>query len=166
MIKEAEKKRFHLESNEMPNKWRIREFKDSRRGEICTGKTEAYWISSGSIQMSDHHWEKPENTFLAKKGISFLRKGIWSYPITVQHVLLKREWWEGKTGCLHQHSMERRLTLSHYHWYIQPSSITWIPKSIWEKYWLKLPVLKHLILKGSESSFRGTLPKNKAMHTW
>lgn len=35
--------------------------------------------------------EKPENTFLAKKGISFLRKGIWSYPITVQHVLLKRE---------------------------------------------------------------------------
>lgn len=41
--------------------------------------------------MSDHHWEKPENTFLAKKGISFLRKGIWSYPITVQHVLLKRE---------------------------------------------------------------------------
>lgn len=41
--------------------------------------------------MSDHHWEKPENTFLAKKGISFLRKVIWSYPITVQHVLLKRE---------------------------------------------------------------------------
>ena len=78
-------------NHEMPNKWRIREFKDSRRGEICTGKTEAYWISSGSIQMSDHHCEKPENTFLAKKGISFLRKGIWSYPITVQNVLLKRE---------------------------------------------------------------------------
>ena len=34
--------------------------------------------------MSDHHWEKPENTFLAKKGISFLRKDIWSYSITVQ----------------------------------------------------------------------------------
>lgn len=32
-----------------------------------------------------------KNTFLLKKEISFLGKGIWSYPITVQNVLLKRE---------------------------------------------------------------------------
>ena len=38
------------------------------------------------------------------------------------------------------------------------------PEEYLRKVLTEIPVLKYLILKGSESSFRGTLPENKAMH--
>ena len=47
--------------------------------------------------MSDHHWEKPENTFLAKKGISFLRKDICAKRSVKERIPGRKNWLSSST---------------------------------------------------------------------